>query len=141
MCGLRTNTCSPHSLMPVATKPISLKLAPSTTPKRAQSTLFQRKGIVVEGYLSSLVGAFAMHRYSMSSPIPSDVLADIEHDLASPRLEMPFVVTTVKEGNGGTVAFELRGERDAFKVLGEHAGFGGGSGVSLLVYLAMILGH
>jgi hypothetical protein len=120
-------------------------LAPQTTPKKNLDAFFQRKGVVLEGYLSSLVGAFTMHRYSMSSSpgaaIPSDVLADIEHDLASPRLELPFVVTTEKQGEGGTVAFEVRGERDAFKVLGEHAGFGGSGGIPLLMWLAMFLTH
>jgi hypothetical protein len=115
--------------------------------KRPLDKLFERKGIAFAGYLSSLVGAFTMHRVSLGSPsggVPNDVLTEIEHDLASPRLELPFVVTTEasdKGGEGGTVAFEMRGERDAFKMLGEHAGFGGGTGLGILVYAAMMLRH
>lgn len=118
--------------------------APASTQKRALDPLFERKGIAFAGYVSSLVGAFTMHRMSLgaaSGGVPNDVLTEIEHDLASPRLEMPFVVTTEKQGEGGTVAFEMRGERDAFKVLGEHAGLGGGSGLGILVYAAMMLRH
>lgn len=120
-------------------------LAPSANAsKRSLDALFERKGIAFAGYVSSLVGAFTMHRVYLGSPsggVPSDVLTEIEHDLASPRLELPFVVTTEKQGEGGTVALEMRGERDAFKMLGEHAGLGGGSGLGILVYVAMMLRH
>jgi hypothetical protein len=106
--------------------------------------MFERTGIALAGYLSTLVGAFTMHRVTLGSPAgggPAAVLTEIEHDLASPRLELPFVVTTEKKGEGGTVAIEMRGERDAFKMLGEHAGLGGGSGLGILVYAAMLLRH
>jgi hypothetical protein len=114
--------------------------------KRPLDKLFERKGIAFAGYLSSLVGAFTMHRVSLGAPssgVPNDVLTEIEHDLASPRLELPFVVTTepASKGDGGTVAFEMRGERDAFKMLGEHAGFGSATGLGILVYAAMMLRH
>ncbi len=110
--------------------------------KRELHPLFRRQGLVLAGYVSSLVGAFAMHRASLvgsTGGVPSDVLAEIEHDLASPRLELPFVLTTVRHHDGGTVAFEIRGERDAFKVLGEHAGFGGTAGVAMLFWAALAL--
>jgi hypothetical protein len=120
-------------------------LAPGAAPKRSLDSLFERKGIAFAGYLSSLVGAFTMHRVSLGSPsggVPNDVLVEIEHDLASPRLELPFVVTTERdERAGGNVAFEMRGDRDAFKMLGEHAGLGSGSGLGILVYAAMMLRH
>ena len=118
--------------------------ASSSSPKRSLDALFERKGIAFAGYLSSLVGAFTMHRVSLGSPssgVPNDVLTEIEHDLASPRLELPFVVTTEKQGEGGNVAFEMRGERDAFKMLAEHAGAGSGTGLGILVYAAMMLTH
>lgn len=119
-------------------------LVPAPGAKRELHPLFQRKGMALAGYVSSLVGAFAMHRMTLgstSSTIPNDVLAEIEHDLASPRLELPFVLTTERRGEGGTVAFEIRGERDAFKVLGEHAGLGGSAGLAMLVWAALAFGH
>lgn len=112
--------------------------------KRPLDKLFERKGIAFAGYLSSLVGAFTMHRVSLGTPsggVPNDVLTEIEHDLASPRLELPFVVTAEPAAEGGTVALEMRGERDAFKMLGEHVGFGNGAGLGILVYAAMMLRH
>lgn len=119
-------------------------VAPATGVKRELHPLFQRKGVALAGYLSSLASAFTMHRVSLvgsSTTIPADVLAEIEHDLASPRLELPFVLTTERSGEGGTVAFEMRGERDAFKVLGEHAGLGGSAGVAMLFWAALALGR
>jgi hypothetical protein len=35
----------------------------------------------------------------------------------------------------------MRGDRDAFKMLAEHAGLGNGSGLGILVYAAMMLRH
>lgn len=136
-------TCPDEKTCAEAAKKL-LAPAAANAPKRSLDPLFERKGIAFAGYLSSLVGAFTMHRVSLGSPsggVPNDVLTEIEHDLASPRLELPFVVTTEKHGDGGNVAFEMRGERDAVRMIGEHAGLGGGSGLGILVYVAMMLRH
>lgn len=121
-------------------------LAPASTARREVHPMFRRPGVALAGYASSFVGAFTMHRMSLggsSNGLPTDVLAELERDLASPRLELPFVVTTeTNRDGGGTVAFEMRGEREAFRVLAEHAGVGGnGSGLSLLFWAALALGR
>ncbi len=113
-------------------------------PAAADDALFARKGAVVSGYLSSIVGAFAMHRISLglggggSSAPSSATLAEIERDLAAPRLPLPFVLTAERRGDGGTASFEIRGERAAFQMLGEHVGGALGSGLGMLVAFAAI---
>jgi len=113
-------------------------LAPSTA-KEEPNALFKRPGVVVSGYFSSQLGAFTMHRIgdaSMSGgSIPTDVLLDIEHDLTVKRVPLPFVFTTTKRAAGGDVAFEVRGEKDAVKVIGKHLGLGGNIGSNLIYML------
>ncbi len=120
-------------------------LAPAPAGPREVHPMFRRRGVALAGYASSFVGAFTLHRASIggsSNALPTDVLAELERDLASPRRELPFVVTTETSGDGGTVAFEMRGEHEAFRVLAEHAGVGGGgSGLSLLFWAALALGR
>jgi hypothetical protein len=124
------------------------KLLASAPPKREEDGLFKRKGLVAAGYISSVVGAFAMHKVSLgvssmsgSGSLPSgDTLAEIEHDLATPRSPLPFVLTAQKEGSGGIATFEIRGERDAFKVLGEHLAESMFGGLSIFFMMAMMSG-
>jgi hypothetical protein len=116
-------------------------------PKIEEDALFKRKGLVAAGYLSSLVGAFAMHRLSLKlgglgglggGAVPSSALADVERDLATPRMALPFVLTSQPRADGGVVTFEIRGERDAFLVLGEHLGSVLGGGMTVFMALALL---
>lgn len=109
--------------------------------KREPDELFQRKGILCAGYFSSLMGALSLHHHTLanaSGPALADALAEIERDLAAPRMVLPFVLTTAKAGDGGTLSFEIRGERDAFRILGEHVGISGSSVFSLLMMLGVL---
>lgn len=101
------------------------KLLATTAPKNADDPIFARKGLIAAGYLSSLVGSFAMHKMSISfnasgAVPPASTLAEIEHDLSTPRQPLPFALTAEKQGAGGSAMFEIRGDKDAFKAIGEH---------------------
>ncbi|HEY8078738.1 MAG TPA: hypothetical protein VIF62_31620 [Labilithrix sp.] len=122
----------------VACADAAKKLA-AAKPSAADDALFARKGAVMSGYLSSIVGAFAMHRLTLGTGAPApSALADIERDLAAPRLPLPFVLTTERQGDGGVARFEIHGERAAYQMLGEHVGGVLGSGLAMLVAFAAI---
>lgn len=120
----------------------TLLAAPS---KRAVALdpLLQQPGTVLAGYLSSQVGAFAMH--SLTSSLSShgslnDDLAELEKDLSAPRLPIPFALTANKRGEGGVVRFETRGQPEAFKTVAEHLGGMTTGAVALMVYALMLAG-
>jgi hypothetical protein len=122
------------------------KMLVTKAPKIEEDALFKRKGVVAAGYLSSLVGAFALHRFTIGfgsltgNGASTAVLAEIEKDLALKRMPLPFVVTAQRQGDGGIATFEVRGERDAFQVIGEHVGSTIGTGLGFIVMLMAIGG-
>jgi hypothetical protein len=108
---------------------------------RAVDPMLRQPGVIVGGYLSSFVGAFAMHSLT-SAFAPGglhDDLVELEKDLTAPRLPIPFVLTAQRRGEGGVLRFETKGEAEAFKIVGEHLGFVG-AGAALLVYALLLAG-
>jgi hypothetical protein len=116
----------------------ALAAPPST---RTVDPMLRQPGVIVGGYLSSFVGAFAMH--SLTSAFGSsglhDDLVELEKDLTAPRLPIPFVLTAQRRGEGGVLRFETKGEAEAFKIVGEHLGFVG-AGAALLMYALLLAG-
>lgn len=138
-------SCAERAKAAIAEKP------PTST---TRDVLFQQPGLLAAGHLSTLVGAFALHRLqlqmasnaafgagaSAKTPISGSTLTEIEHHFAEPKLLLPFVTLAQSRGEGGLVLFEIRGQREAWKELGEHAG-AAASGSMMLVgmFLALAL--
>jgi hypothetical protein len=116
-------------------------LARKPSPKALDPLLTQR-GILLGGQVTSLVGAFGSHEYSLKLPSKLDaqeratVVADLEKDLAAPRLPVPFAVTATKSGAGGVVSFDVKGEKAAFTTIFEHAF----EGMGALLLVPLMLG-
>lgn len=114
----------------------------------AKDPLFERPGLLAAGHLSTLVGAFALHRVSakvaMMSPtggksaFDPSTLAEIEQHLTEPKIFLPYVLVAEPKGEGGVLAFEIRGPREGWKTLGEHlGGAAAGSASMMLMMLAL----
>lgn len=103
--------------------------------------ILRQPGVIVAGYLSSQVGAFAMHSLTSalsSQGSPTDDLAELEKDLSARRLPIPFALTAQKRAEGGVVRFEAQGQPEAFKTVAEHLG-GIGAGTIALVFYALLM--
>ncbi len=102
-----------------------------------------RKGLLLGGQLTSLVGAFASHEMSLrfdetqSEEARKKLADDLEHDVAAPRLVIPFALTSERRGPGGRVAFDIRGPSKAFASVGEHA-FSGIGALALIPLIALL---
>jgi hypothetical protein len=106
---------------------------------RTVDPMLRQPGVIVGGYLSSFVGAFAMHSLT-SAFAPGGLhedLVELEKDLTAPRLPIPFVLMAQRRGEGGVLRFETKGDAEAFKIVGEHLGFVG-AGAALLVYALLL---
>lgn len=94
------------------------RLTSKAASARFDDELFERSGIVAAGWASSSAGVQQVNRIMLKTaalPLPPEVLANVERDLLAPRFALPFVVTTTREGAGGTITGEMRGSRDAFR--------------------------
>ncbi len=129
--------CAEHAKAALAEKPPS---------GAAKDPLFERPGLLAAGHLSTLVGAFALHRVSakmaMMGPTTSgkpafdaSTLAEIEHHLTEPKTLLPYVVVAEPKGSGGVLAFEIRGPRDGWKTLGEHLGGAAAGSASMMLMM------
>lgn len=130
-----------------------IALAEKPPTKTTRDVLFQRPGLLAAGHLSTLVGAFALHRvtlqmgssFTAGAPggvkpaVPASTLAEIEQHLSEPKLLLPFAIAAQPQGEGGLVSFEIRGERAAWKVLGEHASTAATGSFFMLAMLAVAL--
>lgn len=103
--------------------------------------LFDRPGLLAAGHSSTLMGAFALHRMTakMSAMSPSGgsaldaaALAEIEHHLSEAKQYLPYVIVAEEKGEGGLVAFEVRGSKESWKTVGEHMGSAAVGSASLL---------
>ncbi len=109
----------------------------------AKSPYADRKGLLLGGQLTSLVGAFASHEVSLridetqSEEARKKLADDLDRDVAAPRLVIPFALTSEQRGSGGRVAFEIRGSSKAFVSLGEHA-FSGIGALALIPLMALL---
>jgi hypothetical protein len=116
-------------------------LARKPSPK-SLDPLLTRPGMLLGGQVTSLVGAFGSHEYALKLPSKLDaqeratIVADLEKDLAAPRYPVPFALTATKNGAGGVVSFDVKGERAAFTTIFEHAF----EGMGALLLLPLMLG-
>lgn len=112
----------------------------------AKSPYADRKGLLLGGQLTSLVGAFASHEVSLridetqSEEARKKLADDLDRDVAAPRLVIPFALTSERRGSGGRVAFEIRGSSKAFVSVGEHA-FSGLGALALIPLMALLHSH
>ncbi len=105
---------------------------------RVDHELFHRGGLVASGWASSSSGVQAVHRIMLETatpPVPPDILANLERDLLAPRFKLPFVVTTAREGAGGTVSAEMRGSRDAFRAALDQGLLGSSWGIARMLLM------
>jgi hypothetical protein len=123
-----------------------IAIAEKPPTKTTRDVLFQQPGLVLAGDLSTLVGAFAIHRLQLqlgtnpalatmgagATPVSGATLAEIEHHLEEPKLLLPFVLLAQPRGDGGLATFEIRGELAAWKELGGHASAAASSSFMLL---------
>jgi hypothetical protein len=121
-------------------------VSPSTEP------LFQKQGLVAGGYIPSSIEISPMTRmgirsYMTGAPLPTDALANIERDLAVPRVHIPFAVTLTKEGGSGTgtggslIKVEMRGPKDSFRsIFDPHGGAFSSSWVIIPLVMAAFAG-
>jgi hypothetical protein len=118
-------------------------IARKPTSGAAKSPYADRKGLLLGGQLTSLVGAFASHEVSLridetqSEEARKKLADDLDRDVAAPRLVIPFALTSERRGPGGRVAFEIRGSSKAFVSVGEHA-FSGIGALALLPLMALL---
>lgn len=109
----------------------------------SKSPYSDRKGLLLGGQFTSLVGAFASHEVSLSvdetqsEEARKKLADDLERDLAAPRLVIPFALTSERHGAGGRVAFDIRGPSKAFASVGEHA-FSGIGALALIPLMALL---
>jgi len=88
--------------------------------------LFQNPGLLLGGQITSLVGAFGLHEIAlkvnpkMSAEERVKLADDLDKDLAGAKLAIPFALTAHKRGEGGALAFTVRGDSAAFIGVGEH---------------------
>jgi hypothetical protein len=123
-----------------------LVIAEKPPTNATRDVLFQQPGLALAGDLSTLVGAFALHRLQLQmgttlalggagmakTSVSGATLAEIEHHLEEPKLLLPFVLLAQRRGDGGAATFEIRGDLAAWKELGEHASTAASSSVMLL---------
>ena len=132
--GVLGVTCAAEELCAETYRRLTAKAASS----RFESELFQRAGLVVAGWVSSSTGVQQVNRIMLKTAVPPvspDVLANVERDLLAPRFKLPFVVTTAKEGSGGTVTAEMRGSRDAFRAAVDQGLLGSSWGIARVLMM------
>lgn len=118
-------------------------LARKSSP-RALDPLLTQKGIILGGQITSLIGAFGSHELLLKDPGKMDkasrdkLVADLEGDLAAPKLPIPFALSAVREGAGGVLAFDVRGDKAAFATIFSHAFEGVGALLMLPLMMAMM---
>ena len=123
----------------IAKEIVSRKTAP-----RALDPLLTQKGIILGGQVTSLVGAFGSHELLLKDPGKMDkvsrdkLVADLQGDLAAPKLPIPFALSANREGAGGVLAFDVKGDKAAFATIFSHALEGMGALLMLPLMMAMM---
>ncbi len=118
-------------------------LTRKTTP-RALDPLLTQKGIILGGQITSLIGAFGSHELLLKDPGKLDkvsrdkLVLDLEGDLAAPKLPIPFALSANREGAGGVLAFDVKGDKAAFATIFSHALEGMGALLMLPLLMAMM---
>lgn len=138
-------TCSEEADCVLRAKKLLVEQPPATN---MRDPLFDRPGLLAAGHATSLMGAFAVHRIStkLTASFPGAgtmaldpaKLAEIEHHLSEPKQLLPYVVYAQERGEGGVVAFEMRGSREAWKNVAEHVG-GVVAGGAALAFMAVAI--
>ncbi len=109
---------------------------------RALDPLLTQKGIILGGQITSLIGAFSSHELLLKDPGKLDkvsrdkLVADLEGDLAAPKLPIPFALSAVRSGAGGVLAFDVKGDKAAFATIFSHALEGMGALLMLPLLMA-----
>jgi hypothetical protein len=116
-------------------------LARKTAP-RALDPLLTQRGIIMGGQVTSLMGAFGSHELQLKDPGKLDkvsrdkLVADLEGDLAAPKLPIPFALSANREGAGGVLSFDVKGDKQAFATIFSHAFEGMGALLMLPLMMA-----
>lgn len=112
---------------------------------RTLDPLLTQKGFILGGQVTSFIGAFSTHEYSLKDQSKLDKAAkdklvlDLEHDLSAPRLAIPFALSTSRSGAGGALAFDVKGDKAAFSTIFSHALEGVGAGALLMLPLMLAM--